>query len=179
MKKRLIKIEKCALQIDPNLKRLEDIVKKLDKIPLMLVMQEQLLKLYKIREAGSFPKNDLISIEKVRIRFSRLASLHNIPLIKLDPNRLGGLLEVASGEVPNKEEKIQNECMQTLGSRHNHSEPKELSLFRVHCSHATSIGSRLGRPGLKFIVLDDIHIILDNQQKIETLIRATELRGSD
>ncbi|KAL0920072.1 hypothetical protein M5K25_009180 [Dendrobium thyrsiflorum] len=70
--KRLVKIAKRALKIDPNLKRLEKVVRKLDKVSagfatfLHLVKdakqehQEQQLELYRARETGSLPKNDLI-----------------------------------------------------------------------------------------------------------------------
>ncbi|XP_028549015.1 putative disease resistance protein RGA4 [Dendrobium catenatum] len=69
MKKRLVKIGKRALKIDPNLKRLEEAVQKLYGVStnvssfLYLVKdakQEQQLELYRARETGSSPKNDLI-----------------------------------------------------------------------------------------------------------------------
>ncbi|KAH0463571.1 hypothetical protein IEQ34_008153 [Dendrobium chrysotoxum] len=69
MKKRLVKIVKRALKIDPNLKRLEEAVQKLYRVStnvasfLYLVKdakQEQQLQLYRARETGSSPKNDLI-----------------------------------------------------------------------------------------------------------------------
>ncbi|PKU63072.1 putative disease resistance protein RGA3 [Dendrobium catenatum] len=73
MKKRLVKIGKRALKIDPSLKRLEEAVQKLHKVSttgvdtfLHLVKgaeqehQEQQLELYRARETGSAPKNDLI-----------------------------------------------------------------------------------------------------------------------
>ncbi|KAL0919593.1 hypothetical protein M5K25_011696 [Dendrobium thyrsiflorum] len=70
--KALKKIGKRALKIDGNLKRLEEVVQKLDKVSadvgnfLPLIestkqeLQEQQLELYKTRETGSMPKNDLI-----------------------------------------------------------------------------------------------------------------------
>ncbi|XP_028550857.1 putative disease resistance protein RGA3 [Dendrobium catenatum] len=73
MKKRLVKIIKRALKIDPNLKRLEEAVQNLHKVSttgvdtfLHLVkdakqeLQKQQLKQYRARETGSSPKNDLI-----------------------------------------------------------------------------------------------------------------------
>ncbi|KAI0514117.1 hypothetical protein KFK09_010151 [Dendrobium nobile] len=69
MKKRLVKIIKRALKIDPNLKRLDEAVQKLYRVStnvasfLYLVKganQEQQLELYRARETGSSPKNDLI-----------------------------------------------------------------------------------------------------------------------
>ncbi|KAI0510452.1 hypothetical protein KFK09_011054 [Dendrobium nobile] len=72
IKKRLVKIGKRALKIDPNLKRLEEAVQKLYGVStnvasfLYLVKdakqehQEQQLELYRARETGSSPKNDLI-----------------------------------------------------------------------------------------------------------------------
>ncbi|KAI0514160.1 hypothetical protein KFK09_010194 [Dendrobium nobile] len=73
MKKRLVKIGKRALKIDPTLKRLEEAVQKLDKVSttgvdtfLHLVkhakkeLQKQQLELHGARETGSLPKNDLI-----------------------------------------------------------------------------------------------------------------------
>ncbi|KAH0461095.1 hypothetical protein IEQ34_008670 [Dendrobium chrysotoxum] len=69
MKKRLVKICKRALKIDPTLKRLEEAVQKLYRVStnvasfLYLVKdakQEQQLELYRARETGSSPKNDLI-----------------------------------------------------------------------------------------------------------------------
>ncbi|XP_020595738.1 LOW QUALITY PROTEIN: disease resistance protein RGA2-like [Phalaenopsis equestris] len=72
MKKGIVKIGKRALQIDPLLKKLEEVVKKLDRVSadvgnfLHLLestkqeQQEQLIDLYKTRETGSLPKNDLI-----------------------------------------------------------------------------------------------------------------------
>ncbi|KAH0463674.1 hypothetical protein IEQ34_008256 [Dendrobium chrysotoxum] len=72
MKKRLVKIGKRALKIDPNLKRLEEAVQKLYRVStnvasfLYLVkdakkeLQKQLLELHGARETGSLPKNDLI-----------------------------------------------------------------------------------------------------------------------
>ncbi|KAL0928764.1 hypothetical protein M5K25_000685 [Dendrobium thyrsiflorum] len=70
--KRVFKIVNRALKIDPNLKRLEEVVQKLDRVSagvatfLHLVKdakqehQEQQLELYRARETGSLPKNDLI-----------------------------------------------------------------------------------------------------------------------
>ncbi|KAI0496882.1 hypothetical protein KFK09_023208 [Dendrobium nobile] len=70
--KRLVQIGKRALKIDPNLKRLEKVVQKLDRVSagvatfLHLVKdakqehQEQQLEMYRARETGSLPKNDLI-----------------------------------------------------------------------------------------------------------------------
>ncbi|KAL0924552.1 hypothetical protein M5K25_005390 [Dendrobium thyrsiflorum] len=70
--KRLVQIAKSALKIDPNLKRLEKVVQKLDKVSagvdtfLYLVKDakqehhEQQLELYRARETGSLPKNDLV-----------------------------------------------------------------------------------------------------------------------
>ncbi|PKU79429.1 disease resistance protein RGA2-like [Dendrobium catenatum] len=69
MKKRLVKIIKRALKIDPNLKRLDEAVQKLYRVStnvasfLTLVKdanQEQQLEQYRARETGSSPKNDLI-----------------------------------------------------------------------------------------------------------------------
>ncbi|PKU79431.1 putative disease resistance protein RGA3 [Dendrobium catenatum] len=73
MKKRLDKIVKRALKIDPTLKRLEEAVQKLHKVSttgvdtfLHLVkhakkeLQKQQLELHGARETGSLPKNDLI-----------------------------------------------------------------------------------------------------------------------
>ncbi|PKU80558.1 Disease resistance protein RGA2 [Dendrobium catenatum] len=72
MKKRLVKVSKRALKIDPNLKRLEEAVQKLYGVStnvasfLYLVKdakqehQEQQLELYRARETGSSPKNDLV-----------------------------------------------------------------------------------------------------------------------
>ncbi|KAI0514164.1 hypothetical protein KFK09_010198 [Dendrobium nobile] len=72
MKKRLVKIIKRALKIDPNLKRLDEAVQKLYRVStnvasfLYLVKgakqehQEQQLELYRARETGALPKNDLI-----------------------------------------------------------------------------------------------------------------------
>ncbi|KAL0920716.1 hypothetical protein M5K25_009878 [Dendrobium thyrsiflorum] len=63
------KVGKRALKIDPNLKRLEEVVQKLDKVStevstflhlLESTTQEQQRKLYKTRETGSLPRNDLI-----------------------------------------------------------------------------------------------------------------------
>ncbi|KAH0462869.1 hypothetical protein IEQ34_007451 [Dendrobium chrysotoxum] len=63
--KRLVQIAKRALKIDPNLKRLEQVVQKFDKVSagvatfLHLVKdakkehQEQQLELYRARETGS------------------------------------------------------------------------------------------------------------------------------
>ncbi|KAH0463034.1 hypothetical protein IEQ34_007616 [Dendrobium chrysotoxum] len=76
MKKRLVKIGKRALKIDPNLKRLVEAVQKLYRVStnvasfLYLVKdakqehQEQQLELYGARETGSWPKNDLIGRRK-------------------------------------------------------------------------------------------------------------------
>ncbi|KAH0463247.1 hypothetical protein IEQ34_007829 [Dendrobium chrysotoxum] len=72
MKKRLVKIGKRALKIDPNLKRLEEAVQKLFGVStnvasfLFLVkdakkeLQKQQLELHGARETGCLPKNDLI-----------------------------------------------------------------------------------------------------------------------
>ncbi|KAH0463520.1 hypothetical protein IEQ34_008102 [Dendrobium chrysotoxum] len=72
MKKRFVKIGERGLGRDPNLKRLEDAVKKLDKVSADVTAflylldsvkqerQEQQLELYNVRETGSFPKNGLI-----------------------------------------------------------------------------------------------------------------------
>ncbi|KAI0514166.1 hypothetical protein KFK09_010200 [Dendrobium nobile] len=73
MKKKLVKIGKRALKIDPTLKRLEEAVQKLDRVSktgvdtfLHLVkhakkeLQKQQLELHGARETGSLPKNDLI-----------------------------------------------------------------------------------------------------------------------
>ncbi|KAL0903186.1 hypothetical protein M5K25_027543 [Dendrobium thyrsiflorum] len=73
MKKGLIKTGKRALQINLNVKRLEDDVKKLDKISVDVgnflhllesakqILQEQLLKPCRACETGSLPKSELIS----------------------------------------------------------------------------------------------------------------------
>ncbi|KAH0463021.1 hypothetical protein IEQ34_007603 [Dendrobium chrysotoxum] len=61
--KRLIQIAKRALKIDPNLKRLEKVVQKLDKVSVgvaTFLHLEQQLQQYRARETGSLPKNDLI-----------------------------------------------------------------------------------------------------------------------
>ncbi|PKU80399.1 Disease resistance protein RGA2 [Dendrobium catenatum] len=70
--KRLVQIAKRTLKIDPNLKSLEKVVQKLDKVSagvatfLHLVKdakqehQERQLELYRARETGSLPKNVLI-----------------------------------------------------------------------------------------------------------------------
>ncbi|KAI0503603.1 hypothetical protein KFK09_014537 [Dendrobium nobile] len=72
MKKKLVKIGKRALKIDPNLKRLEEAVQKLYGVStgvasfLYLVNnakkehQKQQLELHGARETGALPKNDLI-----------------------------------------------------------------------------------------------------------------------
>ncbi|PKU83877.1 disease resistance protein RGA2-like [Dendrobium catenatum] len=73
MRRRLVKIAKRALKIDPTLKRLEEAVQKLHKVSttgvdafLHLVkhakkeLQKQQLELHGARETGSLPKNDLI-----------------------------------------------------------------------------------------------------------------------
>ncbi|KAI0503671.1 hypothetical protein KFK09_014606 [Dendrobium nobile] len=72
MKKKLVKIGKRALKIDPNLKRLEDALQKLYGVStgvasfLYLVNdakkehQKQLLELHGARETGALPKNNLI-----------------------------------------------------------------------------------------------------------------------
>ncbi|KAH0463572.1 hypothetical protein IEQ34_008154 [Dendrobium chrysotoxum] len=72
MKKRLVKIGKRALKRDPNLKRLEEAMQKLDKVSADVTtflhlldsakqeQKEQELDFYKTRETGSLPKNDLI-----------------------------------------------------------------------------------------------------------------------
>ncbi|KAH0463652.1 hypothetical protein IEQ34_008234 [Dendrobium chrysotoxum] len=70
--KRLVDIAKRALKIDPNLKRLEEVVQKLDKVSADVVIflhlvndsrqerQEQQLELYRARETGSNPTYDFI-----------------------------------------------------------------------------------------------------------------------
>ncbi|KAH0463667.1 hypothetical protein IEQ34_008249 [Dendrobium chrysotoxum] len=70
--KRLVKIAKRALKIDPNLNKLEAVVQKIDKVStgvatfLHLINdakqehQEQQLELYRERQTGSLPKTDLI-----------------------------------------------------------------------------------------------------------------------
>ncbi|KAL0924320.1 hypothetical protein M5K25_005136 [Dendrobium thyrsiflorum] len=67
--RKIRKAGKRALKIDPNLKRLEEVVQKLDKVSagvstflhlLECTKQEQQLELYKARETGSLPRNDLI-----------------------------------------------------------------------------------------------------------------------
>ncbi|PKU87618.1 Putative disease resistance protein RGA1 [Dendrobium catenatum] len=73
MKKKLVKIGKRALKIDPTLKRLEEAVQKLHRVSttgvdtfLHLVkdakkeLQKQQLELHGARETGSLPKNDFI-----------------------------------------------------------------------------------------------------------------------
>ncbi|PKU64513.1 Putative disease resistance RPP13-like protein 1 [Dendrobium catenatum] len=72
LNKRLVKIAKRALKIDPNLKKLEAVVQKIDKVStgvatfLHLVSeanqehQDQQLELYRERQTGSLPKTDLI-----------------------------------------------------------------------------------------------------------------------
>ncbi|KAH0463356.1 hypothetical protein IEQ34_007938 [Dendrobium chrysotoxum] len=73
MKKKLVKIGKRALEIDPNLKRLEEAVQKLYRVSTTGVdtflrlanhakqeLQKQQLELHEARETGSLPKNDLI-----------------------------------------------------------------------------------------------------------------------
>ncbi|KAI0503618.1 hypothetical protein KFK09_014552 [Dendrobium nobile] len=73
MKKKLVKIGKRALKIDPNLKRLEAAVQKLDKVTTTGVdtffhlvkdakeeHKKQQLELHGARETGPLPKNDLI-----------------------------------------------------------------------------------------------------------------------
>ncbi|KAI0514162.1 hypothetical protein KFK09_010196 [Dendrobium nobile] len=80
MKKRLVKIGKRALKIDPTLKRLEEAVQKLHKVSttgidtfLHLVkhankeLQKQQLELHGARETGSLPKNDLIGRGKEKV----------------------------------------------------------------------------------------------------------------
>ncbi|KAL0921642.1 hypothetical protein M5K25_008736 [Dendrobium thyrsiflorum] len=69
---KLIKIGKRALKIDPNLKRLEEAVQKLDKVSADVSIflhlldsakqeqKEQEVDFYRTRETGSLPKNDLI-----------------------------------------------------------------------------------------------------------------------
>ncbi|KAL0920747.1 hypothetical protein M5K25_009911 [Dendrobium thyrsiflorum] len=70
--RKILKVGEAALKIDPNLKRLEEVVQKLDKVSaevstfLHLLestkqeQQEQHRELYKARETGSLPTNDLI-----------------------------------------------------------------------------------------------------------------------
>ncbi|KAH0463422.1 hypothetical protein IEQ34_008004 [Dendrobium chrysotoxum] len=70
--RKIRKVGERALKIDPNLKRLEEVVQKLDKVSaevstfLHLLestkqqQQEQQRELYKARETGSLPRNDLI-----------------------------------------------------------------------------------------------------------------------
>ncbi|KAL0920679.1 hypothetical protein M5K25_009837 [Dendrobium thyrsiflorum] len=73
MKKRIVKIGKRALKIDPKLKRLEAVVQKLNRVSTNGVdtffhlvqhakqeLQKQQLELHGAREAGYLPKNDLI-----------------------------------------------------------------------------------------------------------------------
>ncbi|KAH0452271.1 hypothetical protein IEQ34_019570 [Dendrobium chrysotoxum] len=72
MKKKLVKFGKRALKIDPNLKRLEEAVQKLDKVSADVTtflhlldnakqeQKEQDVDFYKTRETGYLPKNDLI-----------------------------------------------------------------------------------------------------------------------
>ncbi|XP_020680840.2 putative disease resistance protein RGA3, partial [Dendrobium catenatum] len=76
-KKRLVKIGKRALKIDPNLKKLEAVVQKLNRVSTNGVytffhlvqhakqeLQKQQLELQGAREAGYLPKNDLIWQDK-------------------------------------------------------------------------------------------------------------------
>ncbi|KAI0496745.1 hypothetical protein KFK09_023069 [Dendrobium nobile] len=72
MKKKLVKIGKRALKIDPNLKRLEEAVQKLDEVSADVTnflhlldsakqeQKEQEVDFYRTRETGYLPKNDLI-----------------------------------------------------------------------------------------------------------------------
>ncbi|KAI0503557.1 hypothetical protein KFK09_014491 [Dendrobium nobile] len=72
MKKKLVKIGKRALKIDPNLKRLEDALQKLYGVSNGVASfhylvndakkehQKQQLELHEARETGALPKNDLI-----------------------------------------------------------------------------------------------------------------------
>ncbi|KAL0910426.1 hypothetical protein M5K25_021408 [Dendrobium thyrsiflorum] len=66
---KIYKVGERALKIDPNLKRLEEVVQKLDKVSAGVTnflhlldgaKQEQQRVLYKTRETGSLPRNDLI-----------------------------------------------------------------------------------------------------------------------
>ncbi|KAL0920789.1 hypothetical protein M5K25_009958 [Dendrobium thyrsiflorum] len=81
MKKRVVKIGKRALKVDPNLKRLEEAVQKLYRVSttgvdtfLRLVehakqeLQKQQLELQGARETGPLPKNDLIGRGKEKER---------------------------------------------------------------------------------------------------------------
>ncbi|KAI0503730.1 hypothetical protein KFK09_014669 [Dendrobium nobile] len=79
-KKKIVKLGKRALKIDPNLKRLEDALQKLDKVTtgvdnfLHLVKdakqehQKQQHELHGARETGSSTKNDLIGLVKEKER---------------------------------------------------------------------------------------------------------------
>ncbi|KAH0463278.1 hypothetical protein IEQ34_007860 [Dendrobium chrysotoxum] len=67
------KVGERALKIDPNLKRLEEVVQKLDKVSagvstflhlLDSAKQEQQRELFEARETGSLPANDLIGRDK-------------------------------------------------------------------------------------------------------------------
>ncbi|KAL0920756.1 hypothetical protein M5K25_009921 [Dendrobium thyrsiflorum] len=67
--RKILKVGEGALKIDPNLKRLEEVVQKLDKVSaevstflhlLESTKQEQQRELYETRETGSLPRNDLI-----------------------------------------------------------------------------------------------------------------------
>ncbi|KAL0910299.1 hypothetical protein M5K25_021266 [Dendrobium thyrsiflorum] len=69
----LVEAEKIKDDFDPNLKRLAEVVQKLDKVSagvctflhlLEGTKQEQQRELYKGRETGSLPKNDLIGRDK-------------------------------------------------------------------------------------------------------------------
>ncbi|KAI0496771.1 hypothetical protein KFK09_023095 [Dendrobium nobile] len=72
MKKKLVKIGKRALKIDPNFKRLEEAVQKLDEVSADVTnflhlldsakqeQKEQEVDFYRTRETGYLPKNDLI-----------------------------------------------------------------------------------------------------------------------
>ncbi|KAH0462894.1 hypothetical protein IEQ34_007476 [Dendrobium chrysotoxum] len=79
MKKRLVKIGKRALKRDPNLKRLEEAVQKLDKVSAHVTtflhlldsakkeQKEQEVDFYKARETGSLPTtNDLIGRDEAK-----------------------------------------------------------------------------------------------------------------
>ncbi|KAI0524479.1 hypothetical protein KFK09_003849 [Dendrobium nobile] len=93
MKKKLVKLGKHALKIDPNLKRLEKAVQKLSRVSktgfdtfLHLVkhakkeLQKEQLELHGAHETGSLPKNDLIGRGKEKVLVMEwLRNLSNEP----------------------------------------------------------------------------------------------------